>query len=123
MRRIALVALLALLTGCGSSSTSSSADKYTQTWTTGYDVTTCAQMLNEMTTNERRVAAADLLAAARSANGVAPALPSDAMVDRFKASLEKACASDLKVMTHPTVVTQVAVGVYLLNADTFGAAG
>lgn len=120
MRRIAIGAIALLLAGCGNAVPTTADDKYSQSWSTDYASTTCVQMLDEMTEHERWVTAADLLSSARAANGVQPAMPTDTLVDAFAASLAKACRNDLKVVTHPTYVSRVAVGVYLLESETFG---
>lgn len=82
-----------VLTGCGGSSSSSTPtvnDKYTQTWTTTYDKTTCKQWNTQMTTKQQWVAAADMLTGAWKSEGVED-LPSDAMVTEFQKGLTNVC--------------------------------
>lgn len=120
MRRIAVLTFAVLLAGCGKAASTGTDDKYTQTWVTDYASTTCTQMLDEMNVHEQWVTAADLLSSARAVNGIQPAMPGDALVDAFAASLATACRNDLAVVTHPTYVSRVAVGVYLLEREKFG---
>lgn len=125
MRILVLIALLLMLNGCSEAapSPSPSADKYTQTWAADYESTSCAQFLDEMTPRERWTAAANLLSAVRNSGGITPALPADDMVDAFESAMENACKNDLAAVTHPTFINKVAVGVYLLQSETFGVAG
>lgn len=81
-------------------------DKYTQTWPTPYDQTTCTQFLNQMTAKQRWVMAADMLTNARNLNQDV-GLPPDSMVTEFEKGLENACV--IASMT----MTDAAVGLYM----------
>ena len=89
-------AVLVLTSACGSQSVKSSGKddiaRYVQTWGTDYDHTVCAQWANSMTDAQRWTAAYEMLRDARGGDTGIAALPSDALVDRFKADISTRCA-------------------------------
>ena len=86
--RLALIFLAAaILVGC---SAGADATKYRQTWPKGYGETTCQDWFENMTDDQRRVAAADMLYVARKKDG-AQALPSDELVATFALDLSDIC--------------------------------
>lgn len=81
-------------------------DKYTQTWGTPYNKTTCSQFLHDMTEQQRWVMAADMLTGARNLDQKT-GLPSDSMVTEFEGGMETACVIDTMAMT------DVGAGLYM----------
>lgn len=81
-------------------------DKYTQTWSTPYGQTTCAQFVSEMTAKQRWVMAADMLTNVRNMNEDT-GLPSDALITEFEGGLSTACVIDTMTMD------DVGVGLYV----------
>lgn len=68
-------------------------DKYTQTWPTPYEKTTCAQFLGQMTSKQRWVMAADMLTNARNVKRKT-GLPSDDLITEFEGGLRNVCVID-----------------------------
>lgn len=64
--------------------------KFVQTWPKDYGQTTCAEWNQQMTHNQQRVAAADMLASAWRADGKR-SLPSDELIARFQAGISQGC--------------------------------
>lgn len=81
-------------------------DKYTQTWSTPYGQTTCAQFLSEMTAKQRWVMAADMLTNVRNMNQET-GLPSDALITEFEGGLNTVCVIGTMTMD------DVGVGLYM----------
>lgn len=81
------------LTGCGSSSSSSTPtvnDKYTQTWTTPYEKTTCKQWNTQMSDKQQWVASADMLTGAWKSEGKQD-VPPDATITSFQKNITTGC--------------------------------
>lgn len=98
-----------VLAGCTSHSTPVD-DKYEQTWTTPYSETTCSAYLNEMTTQQRWAAAADMLAGARNKMDGGSGLPSDDLVTRFAADIAEGCSGGPVAK-----LTEAAITIYQLD--------
>lgn len=124
MKRLAAIAALLVLAGCSpvsmptapaapTYSPVSAADKYTQTWTKEYKVTSCSEWLGEMTDDQRRVAAADILTAARNKISGGSGLPSDGLIADFQRNINIACEGSDEV-----TILEAAYFVYNYD-DTF----
>lgn len=85
------------------------AAKYTQTWRTPYDATTCGEFLNIMDDHQRWVTAADMLTGARKTDGVTT-LPADSEVNRFQADMATACEPEATAKT-----TEIGATIYMLD--------
>lgn len=111
-RRILLAAVLGLisLSACSASSGSTTDDKYTQTWTTPYNETTCGDYRSKMTSKQRWVMAADVLASYRKVDG-GNTLPADTVVSRFEGDLATACEPEPSMK-----VTEVGVPIYKMDS-------
>lgn len=114
--RSAAPVVLALLytTACSAGTGSGAADdsKYTQTWAKPYSSTTCADYLNEMTSKQQWVAAADMLTSVRKVDG-GTRLPADGLVARFRSDVATGCQSE-----STAAIGDVAVVIYKL-ADSY----
>lgn len=111
-QRILSVAALGLLalTACSASGSPTADSKYTQTWTTPYNATTCGDYLTAMTSKQRWVMAADVIASFRSADG-SDTVPADSVVSRFDADIATACEPEATVK-----VTEAAVVLYKMDS-------
>ncbi|KLI07497.1 hypothetical protein ACT17_23380 [Mycolicibacterium conceptionense] len=98
--------MAAVVAGVGLAPSAAADDKYTQTWPTPYDQTTCKQFLGQMTAKQRWAMAADMLTGARNMKSKT-GLPSDSMVTEFEGGLETACVIDTMTMT------DVGAGLYM----------
>lgn len=88
---VALVlAVTASIAACGGGSPDST--KYKQTWTKGYDLTTCSDWLNVMDDHQRFVGAGDILVAVRKKDG-GNDLPSDDLIRGFAVDVSDMCAA------------------------------
>lgn len=67
--------------------------KYEQTWTRGYDVTTCTEWSKKMDDHQRWVAAADMLTNARGVWKIGT-MPSDSLIDTFEADIDMNCDTE-----------------------------
>lgn len=107
-----------LLAGCastddGSGAGTSSTSKYDQTWDTSYAETTCTQWLEEMSPQQRFAAAADMLTGARNKGDGGDGLPSDDLINEFKAGVDNACVE-------PTAkLAEIGAALYLTERSTF----
>lgn len=119
-----LPALIALLLGaCGGASTSEPPDStprptrtigpYEQTWRQSYGETDCREWRLEMNDHERFVAAADMLLAARRADGAGD-LPPDDLIRSFQAAIADVCEADTEGIV---TIAEVAAGTYTLSTD------
>lgn len=73
----------------------SSADRYTQTWTTPYSATTCGDWSGRMTADQRQAGSAAILRQLRQESGTVPAAsyaPSDGLIRTFQTGVTSACA-------------------------------
>ena len=98
-----------MLAGCSGGSTSS---RFEQTWTKSYANTTCADWNDDMTSDQQRVAAADMLTSARDVDGIEPALPDDVLIADFQQEVTTACSARAPSRL---VITEVAAGVYVID--------
>lgn len=87
-------------------STPGTAGTYMQTWTKSYSSTTCADWSKRMSEGQRLAAAADTLTAARKRTDAREALPSDALIREFRASITIACIAPSMTLS------QVSEGLY-----------
>jgi hypothetical protein len=69
-------------------------DKYDQSWPKSYGSTSCAEWQDEMSGQQRFVAAADMLVRGWRIDGVEDELPPDATVDRFAGAISQSCDGD-----------------------------
>lgn len=125
MKAICIVAALAAtsfsLIGCGSDSAPSKAPaKHTtaningdpnQTWSTPYKETTCGDWTNTMGTNEKYVAADDLLISARTASNV-DGVPSESMIESFQKAIDSSCQPDDDLN-----LVEIAASVYTISGN------
>lgn len=86
---------------------------YEQTWTQSYGETDCREWRVEMNSHERYVAAADMLLAARRADGAGD-LPPESMIRSFEMAIGQACAADTEGAVS---IAEVAAGIYTLSTD------
>ena len=113
---VAVVMAPVLLVGCGSiSSSSSSTDKFKQTWPTAYAQTTCAQWLSEMTSAQQFAAAADMLVGAQSTDDKSATLPSDSLIESFAGDVSEGCQPMASMK-----ITDAAIGVYTFGRQQYG---
>lgn len=97
----------------GGDAASQAPTKYTQTWTTPYAQTTCADWTSRMTSQQRFAAAADMLLGVRTKDGDAR-LPADSMVNEFVGGMTTACVI-------PTMsITDAAIALYITEPTRFG---
>ena len=62
---------------------SAASSEFSQSWTKAYSETTCAEYKSQMTPDQQRVMAADMLVSARSVDKVTT-MPSDEMIGTFR---------------------------------------
>jgi hypothetical protein len=107
--RTAYLLLIAVAAaGCGTTKASTPANatgsRYVQTWSKNYDSTSCGDWAGRMTEAQRWTAGYELL---KTDRGDFATIPSDALVDRFKAAIDAAC-----VTAKSETLAAVAAGVY-----------
>ena len=83
--------------------------KFDQTWEKKYDETSCTEWRADMTENERRMAAADMLTGGRSVDGTNE-LPSDRVIADFQRNVSTACEADGR-----QTIADMATGVFLID--------
>ena len=83
--------------------------KFDQTWEKKYDETSCTEWRADMTENERRIAAADMLTGGRSVDGIKE-LPSDRLIADFQRNVSTACEAD-----GGQTIADMATGVFLID--------
>lgn len=121
MNRAGIALLLTaplLLAGCSSSpSTASAVDdgKFTQTWPQDYSDTTCTDWGSAMTEKQQFVAAADMLASARSKDG-ADTLPPDSLIDAFQGDVTEACSAGAAA---GWALNEMGASLYLIGRDQY----
>ena len=113
--QLALAAAIALVVGaCSGESAGTDAgtasDEFGQTWSKAYSDTTCAEYKSQMTTDQQRVMAADMLVGARSVDKVTT-MPSDEMIGTFRDGLTTACVLDTAKMS------EMGAALYLTEKD------
>lgn len=86
---------------------------YEQTWRQSYGETDCREWRLEMDDHERFVAAADMLLAARRADGAGD-LPPDDLIRSFQAAIADVCEADTEGIV---TIAEVAAGIYTLSTD------
>lgn len=113
---VAVIAVAGIsLAGCGGGSTQASSKKFEQTWSTSYGQTTCKQWFNDMTANERFVAAADMLVGAQKTERPDVDLPDDKLITRFEGDISEGC-EPIATMK----ITDEATFIYLSAPDQYG---
>ncbi len=113
LTRLLVVGSVAItLAGCSGGSTSGTSGRFEQTWPKSYANTTCADWNDDMTSDQQRVAAADMLTNTRDVDGIKPALPDDALIADFQQEVTTACSARA---ASKMAITEVAVGVYILD--------
>ena len=89
---------------------STASNEFSQTWTKAYSETTCAEYKSQMTPDQQRVMAADMLVSARSVDKVTT-MPGDQMVGTFRDGLTTACVVDTAKMN------EMGAALYLTEKD------
>lgn len=72
----------------------SGGDRYTQTWSTPYASTTCADWTSRMSQGQRFAGASDIVSELRRASGTVPSAnyrPADQVISTFQAGISSAC--------------------------------
>jgi hypothetical protein len=108
---------LVVCAACGGSIVStpgSESNRYNQTWTKSYGLTTCGDWNDVMTDAQQWRAAVDMLTSARKKWDDDEGLPSDSLVTRFQGDITDACAVD-----NNHQLPEIAVGVYLTDRDRY----
>lgn len=115
----AVFVLLLATSGCSSSTDGSDGDggsatgKYDQSWSKSYDTTTCSEWLEEMSSQQRFAAAADMLTGARNKGDGGSGLPADDLIRQFESGLDNACVI-------PTAtLAETAAALYLTDRERF----
>lgn len=90
--------------------------RYVQTWNTDYDHTTCTQWGAQMSDQQRWTAAFEMLRDNRRSDASIAALPSDALINRFKSDLATRCAS---VAAAQTAISDIASDAYLAGRSGY----
>jgi hypothetical protein len=113
MRKHAIgILVLVTLTGCGSSAGGDA--KFTQTWPTPYEQTTCAQWLGDMTEAQKFTAAADMQVGAQSTDAKNADLPEDDLINSFAGDITQGC-EPIATMT----ITDAAISIYLIGRNQY----
>lgn len=86
---------------------------FEQTWAKGYGETTCTEWATVMTTDQRRVAAADMLVSAWETDGES-GVPSDALIADFEFYISDGCEP---IPSLP--ITEIAAAQYVVERDRF----
>lgn len=111
-----VVGLVLTVVGCANNNAPERATRaatYDQTWAQRYQDTTCGEWGQQMTPDQQRVAAADMLVSARSVDG-GQSMPATRVVAQFRGDIDEACSAGVDLP-----ITEAAVGVYLLDKETY----
>ena len=93
---------------------STASGKFSQTWTKACSETTCAEYKSQMTPDQQRVMAADMLVSAGSADKMTT-MPSNEMDGTFQDGLTTACVVDTARMN------EMGAALYLTEKDRWQA--
>lgn len=98
---ILIVVVIGVLMPKGDS-TSSGANKYTQTWAKSYSETTCEDWNDSMSNAQQFAAAADILTSARDKIDGATGLPPDSLITEFQDGVTNVCVIPSMTLTDAT---------------------
>lgn len=98
------------MTACGKSEETEA--KFTQTWPTAYAQITCRQWLDDMTSEQRFTAAADILVGAQSTDDAGADLPSDDLINSFAADISEGCGPVATM-----AITDTSISIYGIGRD------
>lgn len=98
---ILIVTLIGVMAPKGDSTTSG-ANKYTQTWAKSYSETTCEDWNDRMTIAQQFAGAADILTSARNKIGGATGLPPDSLITEFQDGVTNVCVIPSMTLTDAT---------------------
>jgi len=97
--------------GCGDGEPEST--KYVQTWTKDYGDTTCAEFVDEMTTQQRFVMAGDMLVRVWRAEDPDARIPTDEEMTSFAVAVGLVCADE--ELADVLKATEIAAALYTLS--------